>query len=321
MGGTISVGRVVKVHHKSHTADVILSETKDKIIGSASNEGSTACQILERHAGWDSEYESFYGDITPIQVGELVAVAFLDNRKSRPVIIGTLHESANNKNPMPEEYPLDELEEDEKFTRLSVSRTQDYNLTKGGGEKEIAHHSKAFMVSSERDIDDSRDGFDYEDLSVKNKLTGEVIKLPESKKPFQPLDFLFSLRNKFSKAADFLKLWVSAKTCEFRVSREGDDNTLTTVGISEDGAFKVTRQLDSNIRGKSSNYSEATLSSDGSILISKVSGDKTTTLVIESDGGIKLSSNNPVSVSSDKSIKIQSQESIDIESPKVNIKG
>ena len=74
MEGSLFVGKVTKVYHKNHTADVVLIEHKDQIVGSNINDGISACKILERHAGWDTEFESFYGDSTPIQVGELVVV-------------------------------------------------------------------------------------------------------------------------------------------------------------------------------------------------------------------------------------------------------
>jgi hypothetical protein len=319
MDGALYVGKVTKVHHKHHTADVVLLEHKDQIVGSNVNEGISACKILERHAGWDSEFESFYGDSTPIQVGEIVVVGFLNNYKARPIILGTLHELENEKNPFPEEYPLDELEQEQKFAHLSITRTQDYKLINGNGEIELAHHSKAFMVASERDIDDSKDGFDYANLSVKNKLTNEVVGVPELKRPFLPLDFLISLRDSFSKTANFLKLWVSAKTGEFRLSKIKADNTLTTTEIDEDGAFKVTRQLDSNVRGKSNNYSSVSLQSSGEIKILRSINGTDTIISIGSSGEISISTKNSVNLSSSKEIDISSSSRINITAPIVNI--
>lgn len=319
MEGSLFVGKVTKVYHKNHTADVVLIEHKDQIVGSNINDGISACKILERHAGWDAEFESFYGDSTPIQVGELVVVGFLDNYKARPIILGTLHEFENEKNPFPEEYPLDELEQEQKYARLSVSRTQDYKLVKGNGEVELAHHSKAFLVASERDLDDSKDGFDYSDLSVKNKLTNEVVEIPESKRPFQPLDFLISLRDSLSSTANFLKLWVSAKTGAFRLSKIKNDNTLTTTEIDENGAFTVTRQLDSNVRGESKNYSAVSLQSSGEVKIVRSIGGNDTIISIGKSGEIEVSSKNPVEVSSTKDIKISSSSRISVTAPIVNI--
>lgn len=319
MEGSLHVGRVTKVHHRNHTADVVLLEHRDQIVGSNNNEGISACRILERHAGWDSEFESFYGDSTPIQVGELVLVGFLNNYKARPIILGAFHEFENEKNPFPEEYPLDELEQEQKFARLSVSRTQDYKLVKGNGEVELAHHSKAFLVASERDLDDSKEGFDYSDLSVKNKLANEVVEVPESKRPFQPLDFLVSMRDSLSNTANFLKLWISAKTGEFRLSKIKSDNTLTTTEISEDGTFTVTRQLDSNVRGGSENYSKISLQSSGEIKIIRSIGGSDTTISIDKSGEIKLSSKNSVEVSSSKDIRMSSSSRISVTAPIVNI--
>ena len=319
MEGSLCVGRVTKVYHKNHTADVVLLEHRDQIVGSNINDGISACKILERHAGWDSEYESFYGDSTPIQVGELVVVGFLDNYKARPIIIGTLHEFKSEKNPFPKECPLDEMEQEQKYARLSVSRTQDYKLIKGNGEMELAHHSKAFLVSSERDLDDSKDGFDYSDLSVKNKLTDEVVEIPESKRPFQPLDFLISLRDSLSSAANFLKLWISAKTGEFRLSKLKTDSTLTTLEISKDGAFTVARQLDSNVRGDSKNYSKISVQSDGEIKVIRSIEGSNTIISIGKSGEIQMSSKNSVEISGSKGVTISSSERINITAPIVNI--
>lgn len=319
MEGSLCVGKVTRIHHKNHTADVVLVEHRDQIVGSTTNEGISACKILERHAGWDSEFESFYGDSTPIQVGELVVVGFLNNYKARPIILGTFHEFDNTKNPFPEEYPLDELEQEQKYARLSVSRTQDYKLVKGNGEVEIAHHSKAFMVASEEDLDDSKDGFDYSDLSLKNKLTNEVITIPESKRPFQPLDFLFSLRDSLSSTANFLKLWISAKTGAFRLSKIGNTNTLTSTEIDGDGTLSITRQLDSNVKGESKNYSTISLQASGDIEIVRSIEGNNTVISIGKSGEMKISSNNSVELSSTKDVRISSSSVINVKAPIVNI--
>lgn len=314
------VGRVTKVYHKNHTADVVLLENKDQIVGSEINDGISACKILERHAGWDSEMESFYGSSTPIQIGELVVVAFLNNYKARPIILGALHDADNDKTPFPQGYPLDEMEQDEKYANLSVTRTQDYRLIKGSGELELVHHSKAFLIASERGVDDSINGFDFSDLSIKNKLTGEVVGIPLVKRPFQPLDFLISLRDSIQSTANFLKLWISAKTGEFRLSKIKSDNTLTTTEISEDGAFTVTRQLDSNIKGESSDYASMSLKSSGEVTIIRSAQGNDTIITIGESGGVKISSKGAVEVSSSKGIDISASSNVNItSSSRVNI--
>ena len=98
-----------------------------------------------------------------------------------------------------------------------------------------------------------------------------------------------------------------------------NDNTLTTTEIDENGAFTVTRQLDSNVRGESKNYSAVSLQSSGEVKIVRSIGGNDTIISIGKSGEIEISSKNPVEVSSTKDIKISSSSRISVTAPIVNI--
>lgn len=321
MGGLITVGRVVNVHHKNHTADVMLLKNKDMIIGSEETEGMHSCRIVEMHAGWDEKYQAFYGDVTPIQEGELVIVAFLENYKARPFILGAIHDIDNDKNPLPKDYPLLKIDEKHRYERLHITRTQDYVYVSGEGEFEAVHHSKAFIRASEKELDDNRGGFDFEDLSVKSKQTGRTIQLTENQRDFKPLNFLVSLRDKFSDAAGFLKIWVSSAKGAIRLSKDKNDGTLSFTEITEDGQFRFKRQLDSNIRDQGSNFSEVSVSPDGTVVTQRMVNGKLTQVVMPSGGGIVLNTTELVNIHGDKMVNVTSDSVINITAPVVNISG
>lgn len=308
MGGTLMIGKVTKVHHKWHTANVTIIDTGDVISSSEGVEGKYACRILERNAGYDETLKVTYGTITPIQKGDFVLVGFLRNLKSQPVILGSFHSLDMALNLLPNEYPV--KGDDTKYERLTVTRTQDYNWFSGTGEFELSHHSKSFIAGSMKDLDDSREGFGYQDLHVKDK-NGNTIGLDENH--FTPLDFLIVLRDKFSDAASgFLKLWASAKKGAFRISKDAGNNKLTYIELKEDNTFKIKQQLDSHVRDSSNNYTEFVVSGEGNIEINRVNGGDKTTINLNNSGELKIETPQSVTVNSDKDISLNSKGTVSL---------
>jgi len=305
MNGMITLGKILKVHHKNHTADVQLIGTSDIISGSEATQGINACRIMERHAGWDSFFKVSYGNITPVQEGEIVAVGFLDNLKSKPIILGSFFDTDNSKNPLPVDYPLFGADEVERYEHLFMDRLQDYSYLSGTGEFEMVHHSRAYITSSEKALDDSRDGFNYNSLKIKSKNTKSTVGLTENQREFKPLDILVSLCDKINDVTSgLLRLFVSAKTGSFRITKDTNSNKLSMIEMQSDGTMRVKQQLDTYKRDKSTNYSEVRMNPDGGISVVRNLNGSVSSFQIGQDGSLTINCSKAVSINSDVSISL-----------------
>lgn len=266
MGGTLLFGKVVKVYHKNHSADVeIMNNQFGKLLTSDKNEGKYACKILENYAGFDSNLNVAYGNITPIQVGDCVVVGFINNYKSQPVILGCLHSTDNSKSILPSEYPLNEGEELDR--KLSVTKLQDYFTINGNGDWEIAHHSNAFVhASSNTDID--AENFDWEDLQLGSKI--------RNSSTAKPLSIIAGIKT----FVGSLKLFIQGTSGLLRLFRTSE-NTLSLIESDKDGNFRLRLQSDSAKIDDGNTYSELSMNiSTGDIrIIQKTAEDQNEVLI------------------------------------------
>lgn len=187
--GFLALGRILKIHHKSNTADVKLYGTGDSITSMETKEGVHACRIGVNVAGTDSYYHLPYGEIRPLEEGMTVLVGFLRNNKKQPVIINAFHDisenvgETNTGNILPTVYPLES--ERDIYRYLKITRLQDVFTMDGEGNIEASVHGKSFLTLTSASI--NTDTFGYEDLSTKNKTTGNTVGLPENASPEQKL--------------------------------------------------------------------------------------------------------------------------------------
>jgi hypothetical protein len=286
MFGYIVLAEVIKVHDKHNTVDVKLIRNNNRVVGSANNEGRFACRVLSSNSGYDSANQISYGVQEPLMKGQTVALTFLDGLKDEPVIIGTMHNVDNLNNILPSSYPLDpinsfkDLKDSRKYLR--VFPLQDYFKIDGIGNLEFAMHSKSFLSWSE-DIDD--DTTDFEDLSEKSKtMPNSTLQLPtnfqdESGNGYKfytnPKNFLLVFRDNIDDSLSTrTKIFVDMTKDKgsLRLSRDNNDNTLSYIQMSSNGAIKIKRQLDSNKRDESSNFTEFSIDETGKVIVSNSKG-------------------------------------------------
>lgn len=327
--GYLAFGEILKIHHKRHTADVKIYGNSDNIASDTKQEGKHACRIGVGYAGIDEQFQLPYGEIIPLQKGMIVLVAFLKNTKEKPIILRVFHNiteeigEINYNNILTSKYPIENGDMVEMFRTTKISRIQDFLTMDGVGNLEISSHTKSFFVATNKEIDEEQ--FDYEDLSVKNKKTHKTVGVPQNHS--FPLKFLATFRDAFNDSeTNWLKVFVDAVKTSFKLAKvQRLDKKLTMVEISENGAFKVRRQMDSSSWSGGSKYAETTIKDDGTIEVT-YKNSKTTTIIIN-DGGVKVNTDEKVDVSAKKSIDLQvesssikiSPSSIDLKSPKINL--
>lgn len=278
MSGYITLGRVIEVHHKHNTADVMIVNTKDTLVGSPLNEGRFSCKILSSNAHYDEDTGLSWGVIEPISKEDLVIVAFLENNKSQPVILKSLHRLDGTNSIMPKNYPVYEAKDVLKFLRVFPS--QNYFKALGNGDIELTFVGKSFISVGEN-ISDSHGSTDFSSLSEKDPRTGKTRQVTGengdntdiSAKVFMPdpsvKKFLAVFRDSLDDSAtSWLKLFYDSGM--FRATKDNNDGKLSYMELQKNGALRIRRQLDSNGFGQGTDYSEIIVGDSGKISVTRV---------------------------------------------------
>jgi len=272
MAGFMSVARVLKVHHKTGTADVILTNSKDVYTSSENKEGRFSARILQRGSNFDEGRQRYWGTIDPIAEGSLVLIAFLESMKHRPVILGCFHRPDNSDNVYTNQYPLKEktagYDRREALKRLRVSPSLSYRKEDGEGNIEVSFGSRSFfaMYNTSLDVmgnlDDNHNGFDHHDLSEIDKRTNETISAdwPEAQAPSR---FLFVHRSSFNKADTKWTKFFLSESGKFRVTRDNNDGKLSYFEMEESGRVTLRRQLDDPDHGEGTKATEISIEVNG----------------------------------------------------------
>lgn len=313
--GLIAIGEVTKVHPKSYTADVTLKGSGNRLVGAKESEGKYSCRISTSFAGFSEKYEAPYGDIVPIQEGDLVYIGFFNNCEATPVILGRLHNigekvgSPNYHNILPESY----LANAKAITEyLHITPIQDYRKIDEKGNFEISSHTKSFIIGKEGNLNDET--FDYENLTVKyptdksgigavpgsyetpelesgTSVAKKTIHVKESQS--KPKKYLAVFRDKFEDTVtNWLRIFIDAGKSIFRIIQSRRNNsglsvssgtgTATVIEIDKNGAFRIRRNLDTYkykdgkpTMVESQHYSDVCVNKDGSIIVTSVNKNGT----------------------------------------------
>lgn len=299
MGGMLLYGEVIRVYPENHTADVkILNNQYGSLISANFNNGKYACRILESYAGFDSQGKLAYGKITPIQSGNYVLIGFINNYKSQPVILGCFHSINDTKNVLT----------NNQYRSVVVSMLQDYMMTDKDGGFELVHHTGAFLIGTQEEINEK---MSHENMELVSE--GTVRKADYSK----PINVLASIRNA---SKGFTKIFINGVKSIFRISRSTNGTNGTFFELDEEGNFRIKLQQDSAELDSGNNYTEFKLSmKTGEVIITQLNSGNKNIFNMTGSGGIKLDSNMNITISATKDISINSSASITLNSDNINI--
>lgn len=312
MSGKVMLAKVLKVHHKSGTADVQVVRTGEVVSSDETVEGRLSARIAVSSAHFNAQNNSSSGVVEPIQEGQLVILAFLDGLKNQPIIIGSFHNTWNsNTNVLPTEYPyrpekhMDDYKESLKYLRVYPS--QYYEKVDGIGGVEKSHPSKTFFkmdLDMYNEISDTHRGYDHQDLTEKNPISG-MTRSGASEESSLPVKMLFSHRTSFDNdTTTWTKFFIDSSGL-FRVTRDNNDSKLSYIEMSDKGSISIIRQLDSSMLKDSNNYSSITMNEDGRASINRHMEDGTSEISIGSDGEILLRHKNGSYIKLDSSSDIK----------------
>lgn len=300
MNGYIAIAKVLKVHHKNSTADVQIINTGDILMGGSDTEGRYGVTISTANAHYDVDTRTSWGTIEPISKGDLVLVGFIDNMKTKPVILGSVHNiNSFMNNVLPTVYPLDKTRDSvsirETLKYLKVFPSQFYSRIDGEGGVEISLPSKSFLCVTgdpTSPIDDAHDGMDHHFLSERDPMTAEIISA-KSENAKYPVNILFNHRTSWDDASTtWTKIFLS-KTGTLRITRDNNDNKLSYMEMDELGGICISRQLDSPIRGQSSQVSKIGITASGNPYMTHHTGGS---IAFEDNGDITIRSIGVVNV-------------------------
>lgn len=306
---SLSVGKILKVHHKTGTADIILVNSNDEYSSSAVKEGRYSARMLQRSSFYDEKSKRYWGTYDPLAIGSLVLVAFMDGMKSRPVILGALNRPDNEKNINTTIYPLDEkkagFQRREALKQLQIFPNLTYKKMDGEGNIERTFGNKSFLAIYNAASDfqdtlrDNHGGFDFQDLSENDKRTGETIESDwdESK---SPMKLLYVHRDVDGKG--WTKVFIDVDGT-LRITRDADDGTLTYVEMDEPGNIKVRRQVDSPEHGQGNDYAETGINVEGTIYSERKKNNQKSTFSMRpnsvdyyTDGDVNITAKGDVNI-------------------------
>lgn len=292
--GALNVGEVKVMHHKRATADTAVLGASNEIRSTDEQEGRNACVVCSRYAGFDELYQKPYGEFIPYQSGDRPVIVYCENKKSQPIIVGTLHHTdedvgdPNTTDILPSGYPVDPENRREALRQIWIHRSQDgFTIEGENGEFEISSHTKSFVKSGSLRTDEET--FDYEDLALKDKISiaeghPKTINLPEEY--CEPLKFFAVFRNRYADdETDYLRMCVDASKAAFKwLQQKPGPKQLTYAELEENGAYRLRRQQNAVQRGGGTNYSEMLLRQDGVLQARRVTEARTVECELGSDG-------------------------------------
>jgi hypothetical protein len=300
MGGQLMLGKVLKIHPKYNTADILIVKTNDTLLGSEHNEGKFACKIAVNNAGYNPDTRKSYGVIEPLCEGDLVLVDFIDGYKTQPVIRGSLHKTMSEpENILSTKSYYQKNDTREKHKYLRVFPSQNYVRVDGEGCSEFTLNNKCFLKIDSNELSDDHRGTDFKDLLEKDKITGDTLSLQES----LAKNLLAVFRDSFNDDdTTWTKFYVD-KSGLIRFTRDNNDGTLTFLEIDKDGSFRIKRQQDNSHRDVSDVYSEILMKNTGDININL---KNKCSISLTPDGDIDITSNKTINVHSSKQVNVTS---------------
>lgn len=289
LAGYLTVARVLKVHHKSGTADVQVLNTKDLFVSADENEGKFSARVVQSFAHYDDANKKAWGQIQPIAEGAYVLLAFLDGLKNRPIILGQFPRLDNSENILPHQYPLyekvDGYNKQEALKSLTVYPSLTYSKVDGESNIELVHANKSFLAMFNESKyesylygDDGHQVLDHGDLS-------ETIESNEEQ-AIQPVSVLYVHRTAFNdEETTWTKFYIS-KDGKLRLTRDNRDEKLSYIEIEEEGTIRLRRQIDSPEHGEGNNYAEIVQGTDGTLKLNRTIDGKETSVILSKTGEI-----------------------------------
>lgn len=265
------IARVKQVNYAYGTVDLEIAKTQELVAGYNRDNGKFSAK-LPMEFGGINQYGKPYGTVTPVSVGSLVLVGFVDSNKQSPIVLGIYGDAYIGKELRRTEldrgdYSDTELSRDfNNSFKLFPSLT--FNSIDGQGDRVATFTGKTFLVtdsnpSISNPVDDNLEGLQYEDLKVTQYGNGETIEPTSPVAPKLMFKHQGYMDGDGNPQTHNLIFFVDSDGT-FRISSmEKEEEWRSYLEMGKDSSIKLRKQADSKEINRGSNISELGMSKDG----------------------------------------------------------
>lgn len=285
---SLLLAQVIKVNYKYNTVDLMTFQEKNTFQGSHINNGKFSAKLPLEFGGRNSLGQP-YGQVRPINVGDMVLVGFVEKNKIAPVVLSVYGSTDVNemlsRTPFENADPKDETLARQTNQRFSLYPSLTYENIDGEGNQTVTFTGKTFFHTSAVDstnsaVTDGNHGTEYSELEGSYYANGEEI---EPMNPFAP-NVLFKHQGVLTQEGgedNHLTTLFIQEDGTYRVSTmDKADDWRTYFEMTPDGAVKLRKQFDSKIIGTALERSELGIDKNGTIFLR----NRETSLEVKSDG-------------------------------------
>ncbi len=272
---TLLLAKIIKVNYQYNTVDVqtVGNYVSDVFTNTDDTSGKYSAKLPVEFGGMNY-LGKYYGQINPIEVGNLVLVGFINGSKSGPIVIGIYEESTvSNALAQVELVSADANNTEVKpltNQRYTVFPSLTYERIDGNGNRTVSFTGKSFLIMSDIDsrssgITDANNGTVYEDIDASYYNTGELIEPISAQAP----TVLFKhqgIETEEGEEDKHLTMLYLGKDGTFRLSQTDKDSTWRTYFVSsQDKTIGLVQQRNTNAVDNEEDSSYIKILEDGTI--------------------------------------------------------
>lgn len=278
----ILLAKVTNVNYRYNTVDVQAIET-GMAINKSGQEGRYSAKLPVQFGGRTQDGKPF-GQITPIEVGSLVLIGFINSQKTKPIVISVYNDSDETHDLARAPFSrVDERDEDLKQQanhQFTVYPSLTYEDIDGNGNRTVSFTGKSFItidgdsIEDMSGVTDDGDGYGYEDLDSSYYYSGELI---EPKSGMAPTILFKHVGDRYNESGEVIEdkhalMMFIKPDGTYRTSIVNkDEDWKTYLELDAEGEYTIRRQQDNKGVGKGDQYHEFKVGKEG---ISMRSGDK-----------------------------------------------
>ena len=190
---TLFLARVTSINYKYNTVDVVTvgGYSADTFASAQGTDGKYSAKLPLEFGGVNYK-DKTYGTVTPVEVGNLVLIGFINGKKKTPVVIGIYaDDTVANKIAQTDVASTDENNSDFKAdtnSKYTLYPSLTYSSIDGRGNRTLSLTGKTFFVATDSDarvanLYDSMTGSMYESQKASYYNDGELIEPISEKAP------------------------------------------------------------------------------------------------------------------------------------------
>lgn len=272
---SLLLAQVTKVNFSFNTVELITSGKNDVLDGSYINDGKFSAKLPVEFGGRNSVGQP-YGQVKPVNVGDIVLVGFINQSKMTPIVLSFYGNADVNemlsRTPFANADYKDPTLVNQTNQRFSLYPSLTYDNIDGLGNRTVTFTGKTFLMtdavySSDTNLTDGNHGTEYSDLQSSYYSNGEEI---EPMNPLAP-NILFKHQG-ITKKDDSEDTHVTMLHIKddgtYRISTmQRADDWRTFFEMTPKGAIRLRKQFDSKIIGKGFEKSEIGIDEDGTVYL------------------------------------------------------